>query len=150
MTEQPSPAPTGVLDSLRIDASLERGFMVVEEFVTEHLDGAPALLGTPALISLMEQVAAEVTRPHLARGFATVGTHIDVRHLKPSYLGDVVVFSAALASWSGRRLRYRVEARVGDRVVGRGEVEQGVISLDRFRPAQEQAVRGRPGAREEH
>lgn len=125
--------PDGILTSLRVDEALERSFLVHRDSSTDHLEGIPGLLSTPALVSFMEQAAFDVTHPHLAPGHATIGTHVDVRHELPSYIGDVVVVSAVLASRSGRRLRYRVEARVGGEIVGRGEVEQRVIALDRFR-----------------
>lgn len=124
--------PDGISTSLQFGEQLERSFSVDRDSVTDHLDGMPGLLSTPALVSFMEQAAYDVTRAHLAPGYATVGARVEVRHELPSYVGDVVVVSAVFTSRSRRRLRYRVEARVGSKIVGRGEVEQSIIALDRF------------------
>jgi fluoroacetyl-CoA thioesterase len=92
----------------------------------------PAIFSTPAMIGLMEIAAAMAIRPHLPEGFISVGTRIEVDHLKAVPQGTLVHASARLAGNEERFLMFEVEALAGDVVVGRGKVYRAVVDLARF------------------
>ena len=50
----------------------------------------PAVFSTPAMIGLMEGAASKAVAPALAPGTFTVGTHIEVDHLKAIAVGAPV------------------------------------------------------------
>lgn len=119
--------------------------IVDESMSPPHL--APVVvLATPEMIWLMEEACTSAVQPLLEEGDrTTVGTHVDVSHESAARLGEEVLVEATLVAVHGPRLTFDVEARVGDRIIGRGTHRRHVI--DRARFAEPDAPTGSPRAR---
>src|SRR3954451_24561261 len=77
------------------------------------------VLSTPAMIGMMERTAAMAVRPHLPEGKATVGFEVCIRHVAGAAEGARCVARAVLREVvDGRKLRFDVEVREGERVLG--------------------------------
>lgn len=107
--------------------------------VTVSDDMSPAhlspivVLATPRMIGLMEEASTQAVQPLLEESDqTTVGTHVDVSHESAARDGEEVVVEAELTAVDGPRLTFRVEARVGDRVIGRGTHRRYVVDRSRF------------------
>jgi fluoroacetyl-CoA thioesterase len=92
----------------------------------------PAVLSTPAMIGMMEVAAGQAVQPELPAGAITVGTRIEVDHLKAVTEGATVRAAARLVGYQGRYLVFEVEARSGDLVLGRGKVFRAIIEPHTF------------------
>jgi fluoroacetyl-CoA thioesterase len=92
----------------------------------------PPVLSTPAMIGMMEVAAAQAVMPELPPGAITVGTRIEVDHLKAVPMGANVIASARLVKYRGRFLVFDVEARSGDKVIGRGRVFRAIVEPKKF------------------
>lgn len=92
----------------------------------------PEVFSTPAMVGMMEVAAAQAVQPALAPGTITVGTRIEVDHLKAVGTGAHVVATARLTTLDGRFLGFDVEAKSGDRIIGRGRVFRTVVEITRF------------------
>lgn len=92
----------------------------------------PAVFSTPAMIGLMELAAAQAIRPHLPAGTISVGTRIEVDHLKAVSQGAKVEANARLVGTRGRFLVFETEARAGDAVIGRGKVFRAIVAAENF------------------
>jgi fluoroacetyl-CoA thioesterase len=92
----------------------------------------PAVLSTPAMIGMMEMAAAQAIQPRLPPGAITVGTRIEVDHLKAVPAGATVIAVARLARKEGRFLVFEVEARSSANVIGRGRVFRAVVNTEGF------------------
>lgn len=92
----------------------------------------PAVFSTPSMIGLMEVAAAQAIAPHLPEGTISVGTRIEVDHLKAVPQGAVVEAQAKLAGSRGRFLVFEAEARAGDTLIGRGRVFRAIVPLEAF------------------
>ncbi len=92
----------------------------------------PAVLSTPAMIGMMEVAAAQAVVPELPPGAITVGTRIEVDHLKAVPEGATVGASAKLVKHEGRFLVFEVEARSGQHVIGRGRVFRAIVEPRSF------------------
>jgi len=92
----------------------------------------PAVFSTPAMIGLMELAAAQAIRPHLPVGTISVGTRIEVDHLKAVSQGAKVEANARLVGTRGRFLVFETEARAGDTVIGRGTVFRAIVAAGNF------------------
>lgn len=79
------------------------------------------------MIGLMEHASVVAVRPQLAPGVITVGTRIEVDHLKAVPPGATVQASARLVKYQGRFLVFDVEARSGEHVIGRGRVFRAMV-----------------------
>lgn len=121
--------PAGLRPGL--EAQIEKE--VTHEWTIAHYDPRlPAVLSTPAMIGMMEVAAAQSVEPSLPSGRITVGTRIEVDHLKAVSVGARVIASARLAEINGRFLVFDVEARSGELIIGRGRVFRAVVERQSF------------------
>lgn len=114
-----------------LEARIER--VVPFEWTIAAYDARlPAVFSTPSMIGMMEVAAAQAIAPHLPEGSISVGTRIEVDHLKAVPQGTLVEARAKLAGSRGRFLVFDAEARAGEIVIGRGRVFRAVVSLEPF------------------
>jgi fluoroacetyl-CoA thioesterase len=121
------------LDNVRAGMSGRHEVVVTRELtVGAQLDGMPFVFGTPMMILAMEMASAAAAAPHLAQGWVTVGTEVNVRHLAPTPVGRTVVASARIVEVSGRSLLLAVEAHDGVRKIGEGTHRRAAVNLESF------------------
>lgn len=114
-----------------LEAQYER--VIPREWTIAHYDPTlPAVLSTPAMIGMMEVAAAQAVQPLLPPGTLTVGTRIEVDHLKATPSGAKVAAKATLTEVNGRFLTFEVEARRGEDLIGRGRVFRAIVERSRF------------------
>lgn len=120
------PAPRGPVLPLGLEASVERvvPFEWTIQAIRSHL---PPVLSTPAMISMMEQATVMSILPEIPPGVISVGTRVEVDHLKAVPHGATVRASARLVKHEGRFLVFDVEARSGEHVIGRGRVFRAFV-----------------------
>ena len=107
--------------------------------VVAHDDTAVALgsgdvpvLGTPRVVALVEEATVAAVREALGDGQTTVGTHVEVEHLRPSAVGVSVQAQATLEVVDDRRLEFAVRVTEGGREVARGRVVRAVVDREEF------------------
>ena len=108
--------------------------MVVEPTATAEYIGSGdmAVLATPALAALMENAAMLAVATELPDGSTTVGTRLELSHVKASAVGSEVTAEAILTAVDGRRLTFKIEAREGETVVGECIHERFLVDRERF------------------
>jgi fluoroacetyl-CoA thioesterase len=88
-----------------------------------------SVLSTPGMIAMMERNSAILSFEHLPDGKATVGFEVCVKHVAPAIDGAQCTVHARLREIvDGRKLRFDVEVREGDRTIGIGTHERRVVS----------------------
>jgi fluoroacetyl-CoA thioesterase len=92
----------------------------------------PRVLSTPQMILFMERTCRNLILAMLDPGHDTVGTHVNVSHCVAAPMGSTVAFSAELLALNNRRVEFRVEARLGERIVGEGTHQRAIIEVARF------------------
>ncbi len=115
--------------------------LVTSEVAIDFLGlDAGRVLSTPHMIGFMERTCRDTVLPLLDPGHDTVGTEVHVRHLAAAPIGSVVRFTAEIIAVDGRRVRFRVEARNEEEVIGDGTHERTIINVAKFaaRMAQKQ------------
>lgn len=125
---------------LRGEASL-----VVTEATTAPAVGTGriAVFATPAMIVLMEAAALDCMEARLASGQASLGTHLDVRHSRPSPVGARILATAEITAIEGHAITFRIEARDEHEIIGSGVHTRVVVDIARFE-AKVAAKRGTP------
>ena len=124
-----APIPSAIQPGL--EATVEK--TVPREWTIAHFRAhLPAVLSTPAMIGMMEVAASNAIEPHLPLGSISVGTRIEVDHLKAVPEGTTVRAWARLEKIDGRFLAFEVEARAGDVVIGRGRVFRAIVQPKGF------------------
>ena len=90
------------------------------------------VLATPMMVTLMENAAMLCVQPDLAEGESTVGSMVNVSHIKPTALGKKVSAVATLLSREGRKLTFHVEAHDEEGLIGEGEHVRYIINKEKF------------------
>jgi fluoroacetyl-CoA thioesterase len=104
---------------------------VQPDMSARHLgSGDVGVLATPAMIAMMEGASMRAVADQLGEGQTTVGYVVNIRHLAPTPIGAEVVATARLESVDGRKLKFRVEVREGDKLVGEGEHVRVIIDSE--------------------
>jgi fluoroacetyl-CoA thioesterase len=117
--------------------------VVIEENTAAYFGaGGVRVFGTPMMIGLMENAAYSAVQPLLPAGQSSVGTRVDVRHLAATPIGMQVTATAELIEIDGRRLVFHVEARDERELIGEGQHERYIITLDRFLSRVEEKTNG--------
>ena len=107
-------------------------FVVHENTAAAVGSGALEVFATPSMIALMEKAALETVKPFLAEGESTVGTEIHVTHDSAIPLGFTVTAEAELVEVDRRKLSFKVLARSGDEIIGKGTQTRFIVSQERF------------------
>jgi fluoroacetyl-CoA thioesterase len=110
----------------------EDGFVVDERLLTD-VGGrlGVRVLSTPGMIAMMERNASILAQEHLPVGKATVGFEVCVKHVAGALEGTSCTVAAKLREVvDGRKLRFDVEVRDGDRTIGVGTHERRVIDVE--------------------
>lgn len=103
-----------------------------EHTLTSRHPELPPVYSTPDMIRLMETAAFHALQPYCENDEITVGTSINIEHLRASGIGSHIAAQAILDSFDGRFYTLRVTARDDDREIGRGTVGRAVVSLGKF------------------
>jgi fluoroacetyl-CoA thioesterase len=117
--------------------TLEEGMERTDEFVVEDrlltdVGGTigGSVLSTPGMIGMMERTAAVLSFEHLPEGRATVGFEVCVKHVAGAVEGATCTATAKLREIAdGRKLRFDVEVKEGDRTIGVVTHERRVIEV---------------------
>jgi fluoroacetyl-CoA thioesterase len=110
----------------------------VEETVTEAMtaerlgSGDVPVLGTPAVLALIEAAAVAAVADGLEPGRTTVGTSVTVDHVAPTPVGVTVTAETVLREVDGSRLRFAFEVTDPAGPIARGTHDRAIVEIDRF------------------
>ena len=123
------------------EATVEAGIERVDEFVVEDrlvtdVGGTIGVrvLSTPGMIAVMERNSAVLSYENLPEGKATVGFEVCVKHVSAAAEGSRCQVRSTLREVvDGRKLRFEVEVREGERTIGVGTHERRVIEVGQIK-----------------
>jgi len=70
--------------------------------------GSVNVFATPAMIALLEKTAHDSIQPMLPEGYTTVGTEVNIKHLKATAIGKKVRSDSYLRSVDGKKLLFEL------------------------------------------
>jgi len=94
--------------------------------------GLVEVYATPAMITLMEKTAMLSVLENLPHGHNTVGTEVNIKHLKASPLGFNIQCESELVEIDGRKLVFKVWARDDEGEIGNGTHTRFIIDTEKF------------------
>ena len=118
---------------MALEPGMERSMdFVVEGRLLTDVGGTigASVLSTPGMIGMIEGNAAALAFENLDEGKATVGFEVCVKHVAAAAEGQSCTAHATLREVAdGRKLRFDVEVKEGERTVGVGTHERRVIEI---------------------
>lgn len=104
---------------------------VVSETETAEVLGSGGLpvYSTPSMICHMELASFKLAEQF---GHQTVGTKVNISHLKASKVGTQITITAELTEVDGRRLEYNVKVEDASGLIGEGKHQRYIIDPERF------------------
>lgn len=121
--------PEGLRLGMRGEASLVVG---TNDTAPRIGSGRVAVLGTPVMISLMEEAALACVEHALPPGHQSLGTHLDVSHVAATPIGMKITAEAELIEVDGRRLTFAISARDEVEPIGEGRHSRVIVDVARF------------------
>lgn len=108
--------------------------LIVTDDVTasSYGSGLVDVFATPAMIALMESTCQLSVREFLNEGDMTVGTLVNVKHLKATPVGMRVECESELTFQDGRRLVFKVSANDERGLIGEGIHERFIVNREEF------------------
>ena len=118
---------------------MEAGLTARVELVVTDADTALAarsgdvpVLATPRIIALVEEAAVAAVDGLLEPGETTVSMRVQLDHLAPAPVGDLVEANAKLEKVEGRRLIFSVSVTDHRGLVAAGKVTRVIVDRGRF------------------
>ena len=121
-TSQPSRLP--------IDPAIRPGLADETQLTVaaEHLAPHTPKFSTPAMVMLMEQASYHAVLSLLHLNQTVVGYEVNVKHLAPADAGSVVTARSVLTDVSGNKLRFAVDVRLGNLLLGTAEHKMAIVT----------------------
>ena len=118
---------------MQVGLTAQRDFTVTDADTAMAVgSGSLPVLGTPVLLAWCEQVTCAALEGSVPEGTTSVGTRVQLDHLAASPLDVVVKVRATVVYAETKLVRFAVEARQGDKLVGSGEITRVIVDADRF------------------
>ena len=106
---------------------------VTAEVTAEYIgSGDLAVLATPAMCALMENAAMMAVAPQMEEGQTTVGTALNIEHLRATKVGEVVTATAVLTEVNCRELKFNIAARDAVGIIGEGTHTRFIVNREKF------------------
>ncbi|MBR5532105.1 MAG: thioesterase family protein [Bacteroidales bacterium] len=94
--------------------------------------GTLSVFSTPMMVALMENAAMKAAEQLLQEGESTVGSELNIKHLRPTAVGEEVEATATLTSQEGRKLTFSVVVTDKNGTIGEGTHIRYIVNIERF------------------
>ncbi|MCD4694900.1 MAG: thioesterase family protein [Bacteroidales bacterium] len=117
--------PTGIRHNIELDVDKNHSACFFGS-------GQVEVFATPALIAIMEKAAMESVVPYLPKGYTTVGSEVNVKHLKATPIGMKVKSESYLKTVNGNKLIFELHAWDEKGMIGIGTHTRVVVEKKVF------------------
>ena len=109
-----------------------RAKVAYENTAIKYGSGTVSVFATPAMVSLMEKASINSVDSCLPKGYATVGTKVEIKHIAATPIDMEVVAQSELLEIDGPKLKFKVEAYDDREKIGEGTHSRYIIKLEDF------------------
>jgi fluoroacetyl-CoA thioesterase len=103
-----------------------------EDTAANYGSGFLEVYATPSMLAFMEHTSLLVVQPFLDTGYGTVGTSVNITHLKATPVGMTVTCTASLTEINGNSLTFSVVVLDETGKIGEGTHSRFIIDENRF------------------
>jgi predicted thioesterase len=122
-----------------MEHTITTGIIGEETMIVEKKDTAAALgsglaevYATPAMVAFMENTAYKSIEAHLPEGYSSVGTEINVQHLKATLPASKVTCKSVITKVEGKKIHFEIEAQDEKGIIGKSEHIRYIIHSETF------------------
>lgn len=112
---------------------------VEKEIIVTENDTAVALksgdlpvYASPALMAKCEELAKELVLSQLSEGETTVGIEFSLRHLRPTAVGEKVVFTVAFIEQNKAILDFQFQVFAEKQLIADGTHKRAIVNQQKF------------------
>lgn len=119
---------------MTVGTSLEKSFKVTHADTAQMIgSGNLHVLSTPIMIAWMENTAMTLIIDALPQGYTSVGTSIQVNHLKASAVDERVTCCATITAVEGRKVVFDITCRNEEGLLlGEATHERFIVNSEHF------------------
>ncbi|MDA3904835.1 MAG: thioesterase family protein [Bacteroidales bacterium] len=120
---------------MEIKIGLKAEFEIIvspKDTAAQYGSGSLNVFATPAMITLMEKTVMMCIAEQLEIGRNSVGTEINVKHIKATKVGEAVLCVAELIEIDRSKLIFTVEAFDNEGLIGHGTHKRFLIDEKQF------------------
>jgi|AntRauTorcE11898_2_1112593.scaffolds.fasta_scaffold00742_12 predicted thioesterase len=103
-----------------------------QDTAASYGSGDLEVYATPAMIALMEKTAMASLKKLLPEGYTTVGTRVDIKHIKATPLHEKVHCKATITEVQYPKLTFAVEASDSKGPIGTGTHRRYIVEKTSF------------------
>ena len=113
--------------------SLTKTLKVTNELLACNVgSGTLEVLGTPAIIALLEGLSAQLAQEYIDDDMTTVGTLVTMQHISPTPLGAEIVLTSTLEQEDGRKFIFMIDAKDNKGDIATGSHRRIAVKKDTF------------------
>lgn len=94
--------------------------------------GTIEVYATPAMIAFMEHCCMKSIADFLPNGFTSVGSEINVKHIRPSALGSYIHCESQIIAVEDRKISFEVSVWDDQVLVGHGTHTRYSVEIEKF------------------
>jgi len=103
-----------------------------EQTAIRYGSGLVEVFATPSMVALMESTALGSLTDNLPEQLTSVGTSVNIRHLKASPVGRMLNCESRVIEVHGRKIVFEVSVWDGEILVGHGSHVRYVVNKQEF------------------
>jgi len=108
-------------------------FEVTQKYTAKELgSGTLLVLGTPGLIAMVENVCMNAIEKDLGTEHTSVGSFIDINHIRPSLMGALIKVEVALTHTDGKSFDFDYKAYDGEKLIATGKHSRVKVNVMKF------------------
>lgn len=117
--------------TIGIEGKIEQ-FVTKDDTAAKYGSGLVEVFATPAMLALMEKTCLSSVLNYLNDGFNTVGTEVNIKHIKATPVGKKVYCKSVLNVIENKKLVFSVEAFDEEGKIGEGTHTRYIIDTKKF------------------
>lgn len=121
---------------MKLQIGIKAEFEIIvspKDTASNYGSGSLNVFATPAMIALMEKTSMMCIADYLEKGQNSVGTEINVKHVKATAVGEAVLCVAELTEIDRSKLTFQVEAFDTEGMIGYGTHKRFLIDENEFK-----------------